>query len=189
MENNKFNSGINGFYKNIATSIINNMVSDNSFKNILELSSLSEIPLLKKKKDIWCLIDKKILLKNITRTKNKKLKEIKNNLSKIDIIKINDIKENNNRLFSDLESIDLLKNNIEDDEIYNSIKNLSLLSNKVELKKSLKKNQKGGFNSSIKIIDIKKNINTNYKLELIKLNLDKTFIMSESDDYIEVFGN
>ena len=35
MENNKFNSGINGFYKNIATSIINNMVSDNSFKNIL----------------------------------------------------------------------------------------------------------------------------------------------------------
>ena len=80
-----------------------------------------------KKKDIWCLIDKKILLKNITRTKNKKLKEIKNNLSKIDIIKINDIKENNNRLFSDLESIDLLKNNIEDDEIYNSIKNLSLL--------------------------------------------------------------
>ena len=187
------------FYKDIDEPIINNMITDDSFKNILELSSVSEIQLLKKQKDNWCLIDKKTLLKNITTTKNKKLKEIKNNLSKIDSIKINDIKENNNKLFSDLESIDLLKNNIEDDNIYNNIKNLSLLSNKVELKKKYKKNKKSDFGSSIKIIDIEENIEENTKentkenikekLEIIKLNLDKMFILSDSDDYIEVFTN
>ena len=179
------------FYKDIDKPIIDNMINDNSFKNILELSSVSEIQLLKKQKDNWCLIDKKTLLKNITTTKNKKLKEIKNNLSKIDSIKINDIKENNNKLFSDLESIDLLKNNIEDDNIYNNIKNLSLLSNKIKLKK----NKKNNFGSSIKIIDIEENTkqnnkeNTKEKLEIIKLNLDKMFILSDSDDYIEVFTN
>ena len=40
MENNKFNLRINDFYKNVNIPIINNMVSDNSFKNILELSSI-----------------------------------------------------------------------------------------------------------------------------------------------------
>ena len=56
MENNKFNLRIIDFYKNIEVPIINNMVANNSFKNILELSSISEISLLKKQKKKWCLI-------------------------------------------------------------------------------------------------------------------------------------
>jgi len=50
MENNKFNLRIIDFYKNVDEPIIHNMVSDNSFKNILELSSMSKILLLKKQK-------------------------------------------------------------------------------------------------------------------------------------------
>ena len=191
---NKFDLRIIDFYKNIDIPIINNMVSDNSFKHILELSSISEISLLKKQKKKWCLIDKRKILKDIEITKKRKINEIKNNLSKIDIIKIDDIKNNNNKLFSDLESINLLKNNINDDVIYNNIKNLSILSNVVDLikkkperKQNKRKNQIGGLNSSIKIIDFEENIKINQNLETIKLN--KVFISSESDDFIEIFSN
>ena len=202
MENNKFNLRINDFYKNVNIPIINNMVSDNSFKNILELSSISKISLLEKQKKKWCLKDKRKILRDIEITKKKKINEIKNNLSKIDIIKIDDIKNNNNILLSDLESINLLKNNIINDDIYNNIKNISLLSNVVELikehtpdkqnktdKQNKKNNQLGGLNSSIKIINFEENINTKQKLETIKLNLEKTVIISDSDDFIEIFSN
>jgi hypothetical protein len=212
MENNNFKIRIIDFYKDIDKPIIDKMVNDNSFKNILELSTVSEIPLLKKDKNNWHLKDKRKILKDIENSKKKKIKEIKNNLSKIDVIKINDIKENNNKLLTDLESINLLKNNIENDDIYNNIKNLSLLSNNIELTKNSKKNQKGGkkalpfqtdlkgsgtfdsdFNSSIKIVNIEdKNINTNQTLETVKVNLDnlqKILLYSDSDDFIEIFSN
>jgi hypothetical protein len=179
MENNNFNVRIIDFYKKINKPIIDKMVTDNSFKNILELSTVSEIPLLKKEKNNWYLKDKKKILKEIESTKKKKIKEIKNNLSKINIIKINDIKENNNKLISDLESIDLLKNNIEDDIIYNNIRNLSLLSNNIELTKKLKRNQLGGT----------QNLNNKKNLKIIKINLDELNISSDSNEFIEIFSN
>ena len=190
MENNNFNVRIIDFYKKINKPIIDKMVTDNSFKNILELSTVSEIPLLKKEKNNWYLKDKKKILKEIESTKKKKIKEIKNNLSKINIIKINDIKENNNKLITDLESIDLLKNNIEDDIIYNNIRNLSLLSNNIELTKKPKRNQLGGT-SNLNIIN---NINNKNKknlknLKIIKINLDELNISSDSNDFIEIFSN
>ena len=172
MENNDFNIRIIDFYKEINKPIIDKMITDNSFKNILELSTISEIILLKKQKNNWFLKDKKKILKEIETSKKKKMKEIKNNLYKINIIKINDIKENNNKLFSDLESIDLLKNNIENDIIYNNIKNLSLLSNNIELTKQPKRKTK-----------------QKKKLEIIKLDFDKLNISSDSNDFIEVFSN
>ena len=179
MENNNFNVRIIDFYKKINKPIIDKMVTDNSFKNILELSTVSEIPLLKKEKNNWYLKDKKKILKEIESTKKKKIKEMKNNLSKINIIKINDIKENNNKLISDLESIDLLKNNIEDDIIYNNIRNLSLLSNNIELTKKLKRNQLGGT----------QNLNNRKNLKIIKINLDELNISSDSNEFIEIFSN
>jgi hypothetical protein len=179
MENNNFNVRIIDFYKKINKPIIDKMVTDNSFKNILELSTVSEIPLLKKEKNNWYLKDKKKILKEIESTKKKKIKEMKNNLSKINIIKINDIKENNNKLISDLESIDLLKNNIEDDIIYNNIRNLSLLSNNIELTKKLKRNQLGGT----------QNLNNKKNLKIIKINLDELNISSDSNEFIEIFSN
>jgi hypothetical protein len=158
--------------KEINKPIIDKMITDNSFKNILELSTISEITLLKKQKNNWFLKDKKKILKEIETSKKKKMKEIKNNLYKINIIKINDIKENNNKLFSDLESIDLLKNNIENDIIYNNIKNLSLLSNNIELTKQPKRKTK-----------------QKKKLEIIKIDFDKLNLSSDSTDFIEVFSN
>jgi hypothetical protein len=181
MENNNFNVIIIDFYKKINKPIIDKMVTDNSFKNILELSTVSEIPLLLKKKNNWYLKDKKKILKEIESTKKKKIKEMKNNLSKISIIKIKDIKENNNKLISDLESIDLLKNNIEDDNIYNNIRNLSLLSNNIELVKKPRRNQLGGTPNL--------NIKNNKNLEIIKINLDELNISSDTNDYIEIFSN
>ena len=72
MENNNFNVRIIDFYKKINKPIIDKMVTDNSFKNILELSTVSEIPLLKKEKNNWYLKDKKKILKEIESTKKKK---------------------------------------------------------------------------------------------------------------------
>jgi len=175
MENNNFNLLVSNFYKDINEPIINKIITNNSFKNILELSTLSEIPIIKKEKNNWYLIDKPIVLKNITTLQKKKIKEIKKNLSKIDIIKINDIKNNNNKLFSDLESIDLLKDNIINDNIYDNLKKLSLLSSNIELKKKYKKDKKDKKN-------IKKKIKSN-------IPLNNIFISSETEDYIEVFTN
>lgn len=172
MENNDFNIRIIDFYKEINKPIIDKMITNNSFKNILELSTISDVSLLKKQKNNWFLKDKKKILKEIETSKKKKMKEIKNNLYKINIIKINDIKENNNKLFSDLESIDLLKNNIENDIIYNNIKNLSLLSNNIELTKQPKRKTK-----------------QKKKLEIIKIDFDKLNLSSESNDFIEIFSN
>jgi hypothetical protein len=177
------------------------MVTDNSFKNILELSTVSEIPLLKKEKNNWYLKDKKKILKEIESTKKKKIKEIKNNLSKINIIKINDIKENNNKLFSDLETIDLLKNNIENDTIYNNIKKLSLLSNNIELTKKRRthifniEESESECESIIEYIEeIKesKECEEKNKFEIIKINLNNHNILnisSDSNDFIEIFSN
>ena len=77
MENNNFNVRIIDFYKKINKPIIDKMVTDNSFKNILELSTVSEIPLLKKEKNNWYLKDKK---KNFKR--NRKYKKEKNKRNK-----------------------------------------------------------------------------------------------------------
>jgi hypothetical protein len=175
MENNNFNLLVSNFYKDINEPIINKIITNNSFKNILELSTLSEIPIIKKEKNNWYLIDKPIVLKNITTLQKKKIKEIKKNLSKIDIIKINDIKNSNNKLFSDLESIDLLKDNIINDNIYDNLKKLSLLSSNIELKKKYKKDKKD-----------KKNIEKTVKSNI---PLNNIFISSETEDYIEVFTN
>ena len=149
MENNNFKVRIIDFYKNINKPIIDKMITDNSFKNILELSTVSEIPLLKKEKNNWYLKDKK---------------------------------ENNNKLITDLESIDLLKNNIEDDIIYNNIRNLSLLSNNIDLTKKTKKKQLGGTHN-LNIKNNKKN------LKIIKINLDELNLSSDSNDFIEIFSN
>lgn len=187
MDNNDFKVKIIDFYKDVDKPIIDNFYQNNSFKNILELSTVSEVPLLKKNKDNWQLKDKRTILKDIENSKKKKIKEFKNQLSKINEIKITDIKQSNNKLLTDLESIDKLKTNIENDETYSQLKNLSLLSSNISLiKKKSKKNQNGG-NSSIKIIDIEE---TN-KLEKINLSkiIPKDNLTSDSDDFIEIFSN
>ena len=181
MEHNNFKIRIIDFYKEINKPIIDKMITDDSFKNILDLSSISEIQLLKKEKNNWYLKDKNKILKEIETRKKTKMKEIKRNLSKINIIKINDIKENNNKLITDLESIDLLKNNIEDDIIYNNIKNLSLLSNNIDLTKNTKKKQSGGTHDL--------NIKNKRNLKIIKINLDELNLSSDSNDFIEIFSN
>jgi len=166
MSNNKFNIKIIDIYKDVDKPIINNINSDNTCKNILELSSINEISLLKKDRNNWKIKDKRKILKDIETVKNKKVKEFKNKLD-FKNIKIIDIKEANNKMLSEIESINNLKENIENDDIYNKIKNLTLLG-------STKKIQKGG-----------NNIDNN----IVKLNVKHFIELSDSDNYIEIFSN
>jgi hypothetical protein len=191
MDNNDFKIRIIDFYKNVDKPLLNDLTNNDSFKNILELSTISEIPLLKKEKKNWNLKDKKIILKQIESSKKKKIKDLKNNLSKIDTIKINDIKEKNNKLLTELETINLLKNTIEDDKMYHQLSNLSKLTNETILAKKVKggkkKYQNGGDFTSIKVIDIeeKKNIE---KINIGSI-IPKEILSSESDEFIEIFSN
>jgi len=167
MNDNIFNIKLVDFYKNVDKPIINNICNDKECKNILELSSINNISLLKKSRNNWKIQDKRKILKDIEVLKNKKVKEFKNKLD-FKNSKIIDIKESNNKILSELESIDNLKEHIENNSIYDKIKNLTLLGGTV--KKEKKDN----------------NITNN---NIIKLNL-KTFIeLEDSDSFIEIFSN
>lgn len=177
---------ITDFYNDVDKPFIKDIYKNDIFKNILELSSINKIPLLKKDKNHWQLKDKRKILKDIQTKKKNKVKELKDNLSKIDFMQFKDLKENNNKLLSDIESIDLLKTNIENDDIYLKLKNLSALSNSViknNHSKNNKYSKKGGAylnkNEPIKLIDIE---------ETQEININQ-LISSDSEDFIEIFSN
>ena len=177
MENNDFKVKIIDFYKEIDKPIINNIYKDNFGKNVLEFSTINEVPIFKKDKDVWKIKDKRKLLKDIELIQKKKIKKFKNSFDNLNI-HIKDIKDNNNKLLSDIESITKIKNKLEDDEAYIKLKNL------VNLGKPIK--QKGGKKNKeimkIKIIDI------NNKEE-IKLNINNLINSIDSNDFIEIFSN
>lgn len=164
------------FYKGVDKPIINNIYNDDTGQNVLELSTLNEISLFSKtpkNKNTWKIKDKRVLLKEIDSFKKRRIKEIKNQLTHLDDTTIENIKHTNNKLLTDIESINTLKKNIEDDNIYDKLKNLTLLSNYSNNKPILK----GG--TGLKQLE---------QLQLNIIKLDITSI-SDSDDYIEVFSN
>jgi hypothetical protein len=177
MENNDFKIRIIDFYKDVDKPIINNIYKDNFGKNVLEFSTIHEIPILKKDKNIWKIKDKRKLLKDINIIQKNKIKIFKDSFNNLNI-NIKDIKENNHKLISDIESITNIKNKLIDDESYIKLKNL------VNLGKPIK--QKGGKKNNesiqIKIIDINNN-------EPIKLNINQLINSTDSNDFIEIFSN
>ena len=163
------------FYKGVDKPIINNIYNDNTGQNVLELSTLNEISLFSKtprNKNTWKIKDKRVLLKEIDSFKKRRIKEMKNQLTHLDDTTI---QNTNNKLLTDIESINTLKKNIEDDNIYDKLKNLTLLSNYSNNKPILK----GGAGPKPQKQDKE-------QLNIIKLNIDT---LSDSDDYIEIFSN
>ncbi len=111
-------NNIENYYKDIDKITINNLLNNNNFKNLLELSIITDLYIFKKKKtDCWKLKDKRQLLKECDKKKKYKIKEIRiilDNLTKKKATNIiNEVKLNNNNLISELEKIDNFINTIE----------------------------------------------------------------------------
>jgi hypothetical protein len=177
-ENENFQIRIIDFYKDVDKPLITNLYNDNEGKDLLKISLKNELSLLKKEKNKWQIKDKRKLLKEIDIVKKRKVKEITSNFNNItkpgQTIKI--LKDTNNKLISEIESIDDFKKNIEDDKLYERLKNLALMSyTKTDLtKKGGAKKKKKEELINIKIIDIKQKNTTD----------------SESEsDFIEIFSN
>ena len=133
----------NNLYKNIFN-ISSDSSSDvlknnnmNNYKNILKLSSLNNIFLLEQKKNNnnWRIRDKRKLLQEINTKKKEKINLMKKQLKDINKLKINDVKDINNKILSEIETINQLKEHIENENIYNNLKNLTLLTNNTNKKK------------------------------------------------------
>jgi hypothetical protein len=132
--NNKsdFQVRIIDFYNDIDKPIINNLYNNQNLKNILELSVETKIPIFKKDKHKLRIKDKRKLLKEADIIKKQKIKEITTNLNNNDDIQIN------NKLMSEIETINNFRKNIESN---NDLSGLQFLG---------KKNEK----YQIKIVDI-----------------------------------
>ena len=209
MDNKDFKVRIIDFYKDVDKPIINDLYNDEKAKNVLELSTKTQFSLLKKNKNKWIIKDQRKLLKEIDSVKKKKVNEIKSSFTKLnnEDININELKDSNNKLIADLESIDNLKKNIDDNELYTKLQNLTLKNYKSKVrkeeieqknfkekeKKSFKekeeKEQKGGFkekeeksvSKEIKIIDIQeKNYNQIKGYDSIPLRKSKVETKFES---------
>jgi len=108
---------IEDYYKNIDKPIINNYIKNLNFKNLLELSTITDLYVFKKKKkNEWKLKDKRQLLKECEYERKKIIKEVTsslNILSKNKLTKIEDIKIKNNHMINKIEKIDSLIETIE----------------------------------------------------------------------------
>jgi hypothetical protein len=212
MDNKDFKVRIIDFYKDVDKPIINDLYNDEKAKNVLELSTKTQFSLLKKNKNKWIIKDQRKLLKEIDSVKKKKVNEIKSSFTKLnnEDININELKDSNNKLIADLESIDNLKKNIDDNELYTKLQNLTLKNYKSKVRKEEKeqksfkekeqknfkeKEQKGGFkekeekeekeqknvSKEIKIIDIQeKNYNQIKGYDSIPLRKSKVETKFES---------
>jgi hypothetical protein len=171
MNNQDFKVRIVDFYKDMDKPT---GLHGDEVKDVLMLSNKTEFPLLQKEKDKWIIKNKGKILKDIDSMKKKKVKEFTSNVNNYH--DINELKNNNNKIIADLESIDNLKKSIGDDKLYSRLQNLALLNNK-----SYKKNEEKKDDQKL----IKgKNKNKN-KIELSELSQ----FSSETEDYIEVFSN
>jgi hypothetical protein len=181
--NQDFTIEIIDFYKEVDKKIINNLINDNETKDILNISSKNDLNILKKDKNNWVMKDKRKILKEIDVVKKKKVKEITSNFNNITKPNqtINILKDTNNKLISEIESIDNFKKNIENENIYNKLKNLASLNSTPQTKITKKNisNIKGGSNIKkentfiVKIVDLK----------------DKISNSESSSDFLEIFSN
>ena len=180
MEDTEFKIKIIDFYKDVDKPIINNIYEDNFGKNILEFTALNQVPILKKEKTNWKVKDKKKILKDLENVQKRKIKIFKDSFNGFDELNINQIKEKNTKLLSEIETITDIKKKIDNDENYLRLKNLAALG-------STKIDQKGGKSkknlTNIKIVDINEETKTKIKINTSFIN------SSESDDFIEIFSN
>ena len=109
MDNNDFKVKIIDFYKDVDKPIINSLYEDHLGKNILEFSTINEIQILKKDKNSWKIKDQRKLLNELESVKKKKIRNLKESFNNFNDLKIEEIKNNNNKFISEIETITDLK--------------------------------------------------------------------------------
>lgn len=113
------NNNIETYYKNIDKPVIENCVNNLNLKNLLALSTITDLYLFtkKKKKNEWKLKDKREILKECDIKRKKTIKEVSTSLNVLSKNKstnlIKEIKIKNDTLLDKIENIDSLIENIE----------------------------------------------------------------------------
>lgn len=199
MEDTEFKVRIIDFYKDVDKPIINNIYEDNFGKNVLEFTTLNQVPILKKEKSNWKVKEKNKIIKDLDTVQKRKIKVFKDSFNGFNELDIQQIKERNSKLLSEIETISELKKKLDNEDNYLKLQNLASLGS-VKINTDNKKNrQKGGSVTKlhkldsknpgknkktidIKIIDIKEDKKTNIKIN----NLISS---SDSEDFIEIFSN
>jgi len=121
MEINKNNlENLENYYKNIDKPIINDCLNKFNLKNLLELSTITNLYVFtKKKKKDWRLKEKRMLLKECDIKRKQKLKAVTESINELSKNKSKDllleVKQKNNSLFNEIETIDTLIETIEKD--------------------------------------------------------------------------
>ena len=118
MEFNKNN--LENYYKNIDKPIINDYLNKFNLKNLLELSTITDLYVFtKQKKKEWKLKEKKILLKECDNKRKQKIKEVYDCIDELTKSKSHkilvDVKHKNNILLDEIGKIDSFIETIEKD--------------------------------------------------------------------------
>ena len=112
------NNNIENYYKNINKNIIDNYVNQYNLKNLLELTTNTDLYIFSKKRNNeWKLKEKRLLLKECEFKRKIKIGEINKELKNLSMKKniIIDVKNKNNNILNDIEVIDTLIETIEKD--------------------------------------------------------------------------
>ena len=117
MEDTEFKVRIIDFYKDVDKPIINNIYEDNFGKNVLEFTMLNQVPILKKEKSNWKVKEKNKIIKDLDTVQKRKIKVFKDSFNGFNELDIQQIKERNNKLLSEIETITDLKKKIESGKI------------------------------------------------------------------------
>jgi hypothetical protein len=121
MEINKNNlDNLENYYKNIDKPIINDCLNKFNLKNLLELSTITNLYVFtKQKKKNWRLKEKRMLLKECDIKRKQKLKAVTESINELSKNKSKDllleVKKKNNLLLNEIETIDTLIETIEKD--------------------------------------------------------------------------
>jgi hypothetical protein len=127
MDDNKNNlnnseNNLENYYKNINKPIINECINNLNLKKLLELSSIAKLNVFtsnKNKNPEWKLKEKRILLKECDLIRKHKIKEVSESLTKLSKNKsknlLLEVKDKNNSLLNDIETIDTIIETIEND--------------------------------------------------------------------------
>jgi len=118
MEINKNN--LENYYKNIDKPIINDCLNKFNLKNLLELSTITDLYVFtKQRKKEWKLKEKRMLLKECDIKRKQKLKAVTESIHELSKNKSKDllleVKHKNNSLLNEIETIDTLIETIEKD--------------------------------------------------------------------------
>jgi hypothetical protein len=158
---------LNDYYSSVDKKLIDDMYKNNNLRNLINLSTKSDLYIFNKKNKKWQLKSKDKLLKECNQIKKKEIKESSMMLSNL-------AKLSSNNEFNTVSTIyNNLQTKIADiDEIVNCINHIDNSSESIN-----------NFNPNIVNFDNKQ------KLINIDLNLDTKSDSSNYENYIECYGN